>query len=94
MQNHNTESKKEFCEVYASPNPTKGITTLRFGLFGFSDATVVIRDIMGKIILMKDFKVSNDKIQINLEQLSSGVYLLNVENEVLKSKQIKIIIFK
>jgi hypothetical protein len=94
MQKHNTCDKKEVADIVAYPNPAADIVYLQFAKYGFGNATVVIRDAMGKIVLMQEQAFAEQSLKINLNALSTGIYSLTVENEVLKSKQIKIAVIK
>ena len=62
-----------------SPNPVSTTTTLS-GIP--NNATIIIYDLSGKVVLSTTFK--KPSIKIDLSQLKSGIYLLNVSNTYTK----------
>lgn len=73
-------------KVQVAPNPNTGIFTVQF--FNSNPCFIQVMDISGKIIL--ETKVMG-KQQINLGEISNGVYLLNI-SENAKHKQVKFIV--
>lgn len=71
-----TAPKRNIFEVF--PNPvSNNILNLKFLLNG--NTTICIYDLLGKKILEKNFTETN--VQLNIDSLKSGVYLLKVSNE-------------
>lgn len=65
-------------EIY--PNPTTGIVNLKFNTN--SDVNVNLYDIRGRGVYNKNFANTSNKFnqQLNLSNLSAGVYILNVQS--------------
>jgi len=64
------------------PNPTAGMVTLKFPEELSNVEAVMVRDLSGRIVLQQN--ISNDhvrELRLELGQLSSGVYLVEVRGE-------------
>ena len=64
-------------EVSIYPNPTSDILNISTNSNDLSELT--IKDITGKIVLNQNF---NNKITINTENYSKGIYLIDVKNNL------------
>ena len=64
------------------PNPTKNSLTIDFGLNDLSDAYVTITDMIGKTIFEDEPR--KRKMNINLNNYSRGVYLVQFSNKISK----------
>ena len=64
-------------EVSIYPNPTSDVLNIFTNSNDLSELTV--KDITGKIILKQNF---NNKITINTENYSKGIYLIDVKNNL------------
>ena len=64
-------------EVSIYPNPTSDILNISTNSNDLSELTV--KDITGKIVLKQNF---NNKITINTENYSKGIYLIDVKNNL------------
>lgn len=63
--------------VYIYPNPTNDIINIAIGFNEIS--TIEVYDIMGKAVVSEnDFSTSNGEIQLNLSELSEGIYFLKI----------------
>ena len=73
-----TEMLTEFAmDVY--PNPTSGVATVNVGYNGDATATLEMFDILGQKVLDTEQSISGHaSIQINLEHLQSGQYLIKL----------------
>lgn len=76
--------------MYNYPNPCQLFTTLVLPRITQS-ASVKVMDISGRILITKEYKTipSNNEIQVPLDNLGKGLYLLIVktkENETLQTK--------
>ena len=64
-------------EVSIYPNPTSDVLNITTSSNDLSELTV--KDITGKIVLKQNF---NNKITINTENYSKGIYLIDVKNNL------------
>lgn len=77
-------AENEFANIKVYPNPTKGI--LNISLPQTSEATTLtLVDIQGRQILTKE--TSNTNETLNIEHLSEGVYILNIQSGSLKTSK-------
>jgi hypothetical protein len=63
------------------PNPANNLLNLKSD---FEIQHIEVYDIFGKLILEKDFKEISAEVQIDIENLSSGLYLLVVQSDSAK----------
>jgi subtilisin-like proprotein convertase family protein len=72
------------------PNPSNGIFNLEFNSKNTSDVEINVFDMMGRSILKRVFKnkPTNFKENINIQNISSGIYILQVKrgNEISSQK--------
>ncbi len=75
-------------EIAVYPNPTTNNITLKIGDFSVENLSYQMFDVTGKQIANE--KISNPKISISLENQSSGIYFLNIQdiNKTLKTFKI------
>jgi hypothetical protein len=73
--------------VAVFPNPTNNILTVE-GV-ALNDYTLTVVDVQGRIIASNAYSVSNNSIDVS--QLASGVYLLNIENGSNSAKTIRFV---
>jgi len=64
-------------EMKCFPNPSTGI--LNIDMPGYSDYTLKVLNITGKVML--DEKYNSEKILLNLDLLNPGMYILIVESK-------------
>ena len=81
-------------EFYIYPNPTTSKATLEFTLNKSSVIRAVIYDESGRVvkeIQKSKFKTGNNSIQLDVEDLKSGIYFvsLNIDGEVVSKQIIK-----
>lgn len=62
------------------PNPTNGNTYLRFDLEDRAEVQITITDALGRLIDVSQENVFYDTIEIPTEQLSAGLYFVNISN--------------
>lgn len=70
------------------PNPTQNNVIIDLGINNLNDATVQVIDLLGNII--KTVPVHQQKIQVELNTMASGIYLIKFTNQ-LDSKVFKVI---
>jgi hypothetical protein len=68
------------------PNPSNGQFTLDFTSVKNQVSSVKIYDLVGKNVYSKDAKINEgaNKLSIDVSNLTSGVYILNIENQKVK----------
>ena len=67
-------------EIAIYPNPSNGLFTLTYG--NYKPQKVEVFDVTGKIILtIEENALSDDKMQLNLEKVTTGVYFVKISNE-------------
>ncbi|WP_271856360.1 T9SS type A sorting domain-containing protein [Patiriisocius marinus] len=71
-----------------SPNPTTGIFNIN--LENSNDTQVELFDILGKLIISKDY-YNVDSIELNIDYLSSAVYVLKVTSDNGATNTVKVI---
>jgi Secretion system C-terminal sorting domain len=76
-------------EMTVYPNPTTNNITLKIGDFSIENLSYQMFDVAGKQIL--DSKISNNETLILLENQSSGIYFLNIQDNNKTLKTFKII---
>ncbi|HNQ67900.1 MAG TPA: peptide-N-glycosidase F-related protein [Bacteroidales bacterium] len=74
-----TESKKQYFEIF--PNPNTGRFKVKLYSQTEDEADITITDISGRLINQHlSIKPHEDIIEINLENISSGVYFINLKS--------------
>ncbi|MGZ5305041.1 MAG: T9SS type A sorting domain-containing protein, partial [Bacteroidia bacterium] len=68
-----------FISVISYPNPSKN--TLNIAVNGQSNAQFMITDISGKTRIQQNVKHANNSIQLDINTLPQGMYILNVSTE-------------
>ncbi|WP_347175216.1 VPS10 domain-containing protein [Polaribacter uvawellassae] len=59
------------------PNPSSGKITLDLQSNNLKSIDIEIYSILGKRVLKKAYKVNNNKVEINIEHLSKGMYIVS-----------------
>ncbi|MGZ5242457.1 MAG: T9SS type A sorting domain-containing protein [Bacteroidia bacterium] len=70
---------RNLISVNAYPNPAKN--TLNIAVNGQSNAQIMITDISGKTRIQQNVKHANNSIQLDINTLPQGMYILNVSTE-------------
>lgn len=78
-------------EIKVYPNPTKGILNINLASDAFGETTFVMYDVQGRQVITK--KSSNTIEVLNVENLSEGIYMLTIENDLGKTTR-KVVINK
>ncbi len=81
-------------ELNAYPNPTSGKITLTFNSSSSAKYSITVTDLIGKTMMRNDINVPegfNSK-DLNLENLSKGVYLVTVQTEGEQSRTIRVVV--
>lgn len=78
-------------EIKVYPNPTKEILNIDLASSTFGESTFVIYDVQGRQVISK--KSSNTIETLNVENLSKGIYMLTIENDLGKTTR-KVVINK
>ena len=80
---HSLPNKKTFFNLY--PNPTSDFVSLRSSLTNDSEMTLNFYNIIGKLVRSERLKSNQEKI--NIENLNSGVYILEIKANDRSEKQ-------
>ena len=79
--------------IHTFPNPNHGIFTLVAENVGASNYSVVLRSMVGQLVFEETFFASGSMSKdFELQNLQSGVYLLQLTNEEGKSSTLKVLI--
>jgi uncharacterized Ntn-hydrolase superfamily protein len=85
----NMELTKDNSKVVVYPNPTNGLITIKGSL---NDITkIIVTDVLGGIVMSKELILhSNEIIQITLDHLNDGTYIivLSHDNEIVTRNKI------
>ena len=69
-------------DVAVTPNPATSELNVHIANEGKTDITIDVVDIVGKVIMSRNIELDgNDRVQFDINNLQSGVYLLNVSSE-------------
>jgi Secretion system C-terminal sorting domain len=78
-------------DVQIYPNPVEDLFTIDFETETLSNSTATIVDVTGKIVMRVELSSGTTRSQIDITNLASGVYTLNVEREEFGTKSIQLI---
>lgn len=84
-----SEKKDSGFTISAYPNPTNDILNLHIGREDVRGLVYMLIDINGKHIINKNLETSETTIQ--LKELPSGIYIINIYDGVIELKTFKII---
>jgi hypothetical protein len=78
------------------PNPSNGQVTLQVAALSSSQLMVKITDMAGAIVWMENANViaGNQQLELNLNQLADGLYLVQLQDENASSAMQKLMIQK
>lgn len=73
------------------PNPTEAYLSINLGNYQATNTNVKVYDVTGRVLIQSNFTTNESIIQIDMSQLSSGLYLVEVEegNQRFSSKILK-----
>lgn len=60
------------------PNPATDVVSVRYQLASADGAVMKLVDMTGKVILQRDLDYSGDELEIDLDNLTNGVYLISI----------------
>lgn len=78
-------------DVQIYPNPVQDLFTIEFTLETAGATTATILDATGKTVLRVEIAPGTTIAQLDIEALASGVYTLNIDNEVLGQRVLQLI---
>ncbi len=89
----NTLNNQKNAAISVYPNPGNGELAIQFAQFQNVDGNVILFDLNGRTVFEKEVKINsqNQIVNINLQHLAKGIYLMQFESEV-TSHILKIII--
>ena len=63
------------------PNPFSNSLTIRFNEFTPEKPSIIVRDVLGKVVLTKNFSITTDEIVLNeFDGLNQGLYFITVSS--------------
>jgi len=75
------------------PNPTTGKVTIDFSKVQNTEKiqNITVTDISGKIVYINQFKISDNKLQVDLSSFEKGIYIISIQTnkEIFTSKIVK-----
>jgi len=74
-----------------SPNPTKSKIEIKSSEFATKNCTLELHDLYGKTLLVKQIATRNEKLEIDVSNLASGIYFCTMRTDK-KSSTKKLII--
>ena len=77
-------------KITAFPNPSRGLVNITLSDWDDIEITLSVYDVLGKNILSQ--KIYKNKTQLNLTSLSTGIYLLSINNICESASTFKLII--
>ena len=70
--------KNSTIKILASPNPSKGLVNINFENWDDVELSLSVYDVLGKLILSN--RLNQKTTQLNLAGLSSGMYIISIQN--------------
>lgn len=80
-QKHITGTKDIEVVVTTYPNPFYQVVNFQFSTISNSNLSVVLFDIAGRLVFSKSFFMTNNKLTVDLSNLSSATYLVRISGE-------------
>ena len=77
-------------KILASPNPSKGLVNINFENWDDVELTLSVYDVLGKLIFST--RLNQKTTQLNLAGLSSGMYIVSIQNVCGGASSFKIIL--
>jgi len=74
----NEVANKEEIMIY--PNPVNGIITIKSKILLNEETEIKITDVLGKEIKNQKVRTKNEKAQMEISDLKTGIYILNIKN--------------
>ena len=70
------------------PNLVAGIVRITFGTKYSTDVCILIYDVLGNVVLEKDYK--NEEFEINISEIPTGIYFVSIKGgkTILKTKKL------
>ena len=82
--------KNSMIKILASPNPSKGLVNINFENWDDVELTLSVYDVLGKLIFST--RLNQKTTQLNLAGLSSGMYIVSIQNVCGGASSFKIIL--
>ena len=82
--------KNRNIKIIATPNPSKGLVNINFENWDDVELNLSVYDVLGKFIL--NTKLNTKNTQLNLSDLSSGVYIISINNDCGGTNSFKLIL--
>ena len=82
--------KNSMIKILASPNPSKGLVNINFENWDDVELNLSVYDVLGKLIFST--RLNQKTTQLNLAGLSSGMYIVSIQNVCGGASSFKIIL--
>ncbi|SVA75062.1 uncharacterized protein METZ01_LOCUS127916 [marine metagenome] len=82
--------KNRKIKIIATPNPSKGLVNINFENWDDIELSLSVFDALGKLIL--NTKLNTRNTQLNLSDLSSGIYIISIDNHCGGASSFKLIL--
>jgi hypothetical protein len=75
--------EKEIEDLSSAPNPFKLNTTITFKIDTKTTITLLVKNVLGKIVFEKDFetKIGKNTIPFYKNDLAAGMYIYSIQNK-------------
>lgn len=75
--------ENEIEDVSTAPNPFKQNTNITFKITTNSTITLLVKDVLGKIVFKKDFQteIGKNTIPFYKNDLKAGMYIYSIQNK-------------
>ena len=67
-------------QIKVSPNPSKADFNIDFGTLNLGKSALRVYDMQGKTVLSSEIEINNNTMKISLENMASGIYLLEISS--------------
>jgi len=78
--------------ISAYPNPASDVLYIDYNLKAIDNGQLNVYNILGKKMISKEISSSNGRIELNVSDLSEGIYLYNFQSGNMKSKTYKVLV--
>ena len=82
--------KNRKIKIIATPNPSKGLVNINFENWDDIELSLSVYDALGKLIL--NTRLNTRNTQLNLSDLSSGIYIISIDNHCGGASSFKLIL--
>lgn len=81
----NRQEQKVTKKIKVFPNPAANVVNV-LGLVNSTSATIVVSDISGNEVLVRQWAIRNNAVSIPIPNLDSGIYVVRIESSVQRAQ--------